>query len=106
MSDIVKLRTRAEIDEEAAQWTWRMDGEEVAPGDREAFETWLRQDVRHRRAFEEFSRVWRMLDGWARPSAMRNWRFSRTLRGARRLIRRHAGGSVPLRPFCSARSPL
>lgn len=63
MSDIVKLRTRAEIDEEAAEWTWRMDGEAVAPGDREAFETWLRQDVRHRRAFEEFSRVWRMLDG-------------------------------------------
>ena len=63
MSGIVKLRTRAEIDEEAAQWTWRLDGEEVAPGDREAFETWLRQDVRHRRAFEEFSRVWRMLDG-------------------------------------------
>jgi transmembrane sensor len=63
MSDIVKLRTRAEIDEEAAEWTWRMDAEAVDPGDREAFETWLRQDVRHRRAFEESSRVWRMLDG-------------------------------------------
>ncbi len=63
MSDIVKLRTRAEIDEEAAEWAWRMDGEAVGPADREAFEIWLRQDVRHRRAFEEFSKVWRMLDG-------------------------------------------
>ncbi len=63
MSDIVKLRTRAEIEEEAAEWTWRMDGEALGPGDREAFETWLRQDVRHRRAFEESSKVWQMLDG-------------------------------------------
>ncbi len=27
MSEIVKLRTRAEIEEEAAQWTWRMDSD-------------------------------------------------------------------------------
>ena len=65
MSDIVKLRTRAEIDEEAAEWTWRLDGDQVGPADREAFEAWLRQDARHRRAFEEFSKVWRTLDGLA-----------------------------------------
>jgi transmembrane sensor len=65
MSDIVKLRTRAEIDEEAAEWTWRLDGEEVSPADRESFEAWLRQDARHRRAFDEFSKVWRTLDGLA-----------------------------------------
>ena len=53
MSEIVKLRTRAEIDEEAAEWTWRMEGDSVGPADREAFDSWLRQDARHRRAFEE-----------------------------------------------------
>jgi transmembrane sensor len=63
MSDVVKLRTRAEIDEEAAEWTWRLDGDKVSPADRETFEVWLRQDARHRRAFEEFSKVWRALDG-------------------------------------------
>jgi transmembrane sensor len=65
MSDIVKLRTRTEIDEEAAEWTWRLDGEELGPADREAFEAWLRQDARHRRAFDDFSKVWRTLDGLA-----------------------------------------
>lgn len=65
MSDIVKLRTRAEIEEEAAQWAWRLDGAEVGPADREAFEAWLRQDPRHRRAFDELSKVWRTLDGLA-----------------------------------------
>jgi len=64
MSEIVKLRTRAEIDEDAAQWTWRMDGE-VTPADQQAFDAWLRQDPRHRRAFEELSRVWGALDGLA-----------------------------------------
>ena len=63
MSDIVKLRTRAEIDEEAAEWTWRLDSDTSGPADREAFDAWLRQDARHRRAFEEFSKVWRALDG-------------------------------------------
>jgi transmembrane sensor len=65
MSDIVKLRTRTEIDEEAAEWTWRLDAEGVGPTDREAFEAWLRQDARHRRAFDDFSKVWRTLDGLA-----------------------------------------
>jgi transmembrane sensor len=65
MSDIVKLRTRTEIDEEAAEWTWRLDGEEVGSADREGFEAWLRQDARHRRAFDDFSKVWRTLDGLA-----------------------------------------
>jgi transmembrane sensor len=63
MSDIVKLRTRAEIDEEAAEWTWRLDSDKSGPADREAFDSWLRQDARHRRAFDEFSKVWRALDG-------------------------------------------
>jgi transmembrane sensor len=64
MSEVVRLRTRAEIDEEAAAWIWRMDG---APPEeeREAYENWLRQDPRHRRAVEELTRTWAALDGLA-----------------------------------------
>jgi len=64
MSEVVKLRTRADIDEEAAAWIWRMDSA-TAAADRQAFETWLRQDPRHRRAAEELSAVWGALDGLA-----------------------------------------
>jgi transmembrane sensor len=65
MSQIVKLRTRAQIDEEAAAWTWRMDCESVTTGEQQAFDAWLRQDLRHRRAYDELARVWRTLDGLA-----------------------------------------
>ncbi|HWY96697.1 MAG TPA: FecR domain-containing protein [Steroidobacteraceae bacterium] len=65
MSEIVKLRTRADIDEEAAVWIWRMDSTAVAASDRQAFEAWLRQDPRHRRAAAALSAVWSTLDGLA-----------------------------------------
>jgi transmembrane sensor len=65
MSEIVKLRTRADIDEEAAAWIWRMDSAVVGVADRQAFEAWLRQDPRHRRAAAELSAVWNALDGLA-----------------------------------------
>jgi transmembrane sensor len=63
MSEILRLRTRAEIDEEAAAWVWRMESETAGAADRQAFETWLRRDPRHRRASDELSRVWAALDG-------------------------------------------
>lgn len=63
MSEIVKLRTRAEIEEEAAQWIWRLDSESVTSADRERFDAWVREDPRHRRAFEELSRVFGSWDG-------------------------------------------
>lgn len=62
MSEVVKLRTRAEIDEEAAAWIWRMEGGPATGADQEGFEAWLRQDPRHRRAVEELSKVWETLD--------------------------------------------
>ena len=65
MSEIVKLRTRADIDEEAAAWIWRMDSAVVAMAERQAFDAWLRQDPRHRRAAAELSAVWGALDGLA-----------------------------------------
>jgi transmembrane sensor len=65
MSEIVKLRTRPEVDEEAAMWAWRMDADTVSAADRQAFEAWLRRDPRHRRASAELSRVWAALNGLA-----------------------------------------
>jgi transmembrane sensor len=65
MSEIVKLRTRTDIDEEAAAWIWRMDCVAVAAADRQAYEAWLRQDPRHRRAAAALSTVWNALDGLA-----------------------------------------
>ncbi len=62
MSDVVKLRTRAEIDEEAAVWTWRLDAGPLESTDQQAYDNWLRQDARHRRAMDELSRVWQALD--------------------------------------------
>jgi transmembrane sensor len=65
MSGIVRLRTRAEIDEEAAEWTWRMDSETVTAAERQSFEAWLQKDRRHRRSYEELARVWHKLDDLA-----------------------------------------
>ena len=62
MSEIVKLRTRAEIDEEAAAWVWRLDSAPAGSAMRDDFEAWLRQDPRHRRAYEELTKVWGALD--------------------------------------------
>jgi transmembrane sensor len=63
MSEIVRLRTRTEIDEEAARWVWRLDSEAASLEDQQAFESWIGQDPRHRRAMEELSQVWTALDG-------------------------------------------
>jgi transmembrane sensor len=76
------LRTRAEIDEEAAEWTWRLDSDQSGSADREAFDSWLRQDARHRRAFDEFSKVWRTLDGLGEGA--RHEKSAAFIRAARR----------------------
>ena len=62
MSDIVRLKTRTQIDNEAAVWTWRLDCGGLTQAERRELETWLRQDFRHRRAFEELGRTWNALD--------------------------------------------
>ncbi len=65
MSKIFKLRTRSQIDEEAAAWVWRMDTDSVSAANRDAFNTWLRRDSRHRRAYEDLTHVWTGLNGLA-----------------------------------------
>lgn len=62
MSDVLKFRSLAELEEEAATWVWRLDDEDVSPEVHAGFEQWLRRDPRHRRAFEELGGVWQSLD--------------------------------------------
>lgn len=62
MSDVVKLKTQTQIDNEAAVWTWRADSGELSAAERGRLEAWLRADSRHRRTFEELSRTWTALD--------------------------------------------
>jgi transmembrane sensor len=62
MSDIVKLKTQTQIDNEAAVWTWRLDCGGLTDADRGELEAWLRQDARHRRAFKELGRTWSALE--------------------------------------------
>ncbi|HUA23776.1 MAG TPA: FecR domain-containing protein [Steroidobacteraceae bacterium] len=68
MSDIIRLKTQTQIDNEAAVWTWRADSGELSAADRERLDAWLREDVRHRRAFEELNRAWIALDGLSAPA--------------------------------------
>ncbi len=62
MSEIVRLKTQTQIDNEAAIWTWRLDSGELSAAERGELETWLRADARHRRTFDELSRTWNLLD--------------------------------------------
>jgi transmembrane sensor len=62
MSDVVRLKTQTQIDNEAAVWTWRLDCGALTDAERSELETWLRLDGRHRRALEELRRTWSALD--------------------------------------------
>lgn len=65
MSDVVRLRTLAEIEEEAAAWVWRLDDPAAPDEVRGAFAEWASRDARHRQAYEELNKVWRSLDALA-----------------------------------------
>jgi transmembrane sensor len=72
MSDIVKLKTQTQIDNEAALWTWRLDAGELPQAEQRQLEAWLREDARHRVAFKEVQRTWHLLDRLA-PPAREEW---------------------------------
>ena len=82
MSHVVRLKTQTQIDNEAAVWTWRADSGELSAAERDRLEGWLREDVRHRRAFEELSRTWTALDRLSerKPDAERVALFARPQR--------------------------
>jgi len=84
MSEVVKLRTRAEIDEEAAGWVWRLDSAPEGGAAREDFEAWLRQDPRHRRAYEELTKVWDVLDGLPESPPLAETDIAAASRGGRK----------------------
>ncbi|HEX5462289.1 MAG TPA: FecR domain-containing protein [Steroidobacteraceae bacterium] len=62
MSNVVRLKTQTQIDNEAAVWTWRLDCGDLSAGERGELEAWLREDPRNRRTFEELSLTWTALD--------------------------------------------
>jgi transmembrane sensor len=62
VSDLLKFRALADVEEEAAAWVWRLDDEDIEPKLHTEFEQWLRRDPRHRRAFEDLGGVWQSLD--------------------------------------------
>jgi len=99
VSDIVKLRTRAEIDEAAAAWAWRLDAGPLDPAGQQDYEAWLRQDARHRRAVDELSRVWQALDGLA--EAKRDEKIATFTSAAR-----HAAGRAQRRWWLAAAATL
>ncbi len=87
MSEVVKLPTLSEVEEEAAAWVWRLDSETLTEADRQAFEAWVRRDPRNRRAFKEFGGVWRQLDDLAeakRPEKIATFTDPPTAKPSRR----------------------
>ncbi len=62
MSEVVRLRTLAEVEEEAAVWVWRLDDPAATEETWGAFEQWLARDARHRAAYDELRKLWRSLD--------------------------------------------
>ena len=65
MSKVHKIRDRRTIDDEAAQWVWRLDAEDASPEMQADYQAWLGADARHREAIDEYSKVWRRLDDLA-----------------------------------------
>lgn len=63
MSEIFRLRSQKEIDEEAAVWVWRLDSGQLTEAEQGNLAKWLASDPRHRRALDELSTVWKSMDG-------------------------------------------
>lgn len=66
MSEIVRLKTQTQIDNEAAIWTWRLDSGTLTTDEQSQLDAWLRLDYRHRDAFEELRSTWSALDRLAK----------------------------------------
>lgn len=87
MSQIVRLKTQTQIDNEAAIWTWRLDSGPLTTADQHQFDAWLREDHRHRHTLEELRRTWSMLDRIAeRPPDAKLAALARLERPERRRI--------------------
>jgi transmembrane sensor len=65
VSEVIKLPSLRDVEEEAAAWVWRLDSESVSDAGRRDFETWIRRDPRNGPAFAQLGGVWRQLDDLA-----------------------------------------
>ena len=63
MSRIHHIKPADTIKEEAGEWVWRLDAEDVSNETREAFRRWMAEDPRHRETYDYLSKVWTGLDG-------------------------------------------
>jgi transmembrane sensor len=52
-------------EEQAAEWCWRIADRVLTETEREDFDAWLREDPRHREAFDEMVTVWKGTDAIA-----------------------------------------
>ncbi len=55
------IRKMDQIEDEAAQWVWRLDGD-FSEQERGAFEQWLEKDSRHLAAFKDYVQLWGNFD--------------------------------------------
>ncbi len=62
LSNVHRIKDKSAIDDEAAEWVWRLDDEDVQPEAKAAFQRWLDADPRHRKAVEDFKEIWGRLD--------------------------------------------
>lgn len=52
-------------EEQAAEWCWRIADRVLTEAERDDFDAWLREDPRHREAFDEMVTVWKGTDAIA-----------------------------------------
>jgi transmembrane sensor len=69
VSEVVRLKTQTQIDNEAAIWTWRLDSGALTAAEQNELDAWLRLDYRHRHALDELRGTWSMLDRLAERAA-------------------------------------
>jgi len=104
MSEIVKLRTRADIDEEAAVWIWRMDSAAVAGATGKG----TRHGCARIRAIgaprRPLSTVWNALDGLRGQARPRRLRLSPRPRSCRCCIIHDVGGFAAAAVLAASRS--
>lgn len=61
-SQVVTLRTRETIEQEAADWLAKLDGGNLSDAQRTALKAWLSRDPEHARALKSLAAIWSDMD--------------------------------------------
>ncbi len=69
-SSVAGTRAGDPATRQAAAWFARLRADDVTSADRAAFEQWLRDDLEHRAAYEQFERFWTKTGGFAGERAV------------------------------------